>query len=76
MNRRDFLKVLPVIPLAAAVPLVAGEREFTAGKYVVRVSDQYTPKNFAQIGNAVQEWVDSKEQKVLLVPDGVEILRA
>ena len=78
MNRRSFLKFLPVLPLAAAaMPLKNDQEQELVGKYVVRYPEDFSPEVICRLREAVYKWQkDIDTGAVIALPEGVELFRA
>ena len=73
MNRRNFLKAAPVIPIAAAIAInpLTGDTEVRGGMWLATVSQEcMTPSDICQLHEML---VKADNPKAMVVPEGVKI---
>ncbi len=74
MNRRDFIKVAPVIPIAAAIAInpLTGDTEVRGGMWLATVDqDLCFTQDFVHQLHEMLEKADNP--KAMVVPEGVKI---
>ncbi len=75
MNRRDFLKSLPALPLLAAAPaLKEDETEIRADKLVARIPSNWSPRKMQQAVDALTKF-ESGEIRTLVFTDDATLYR-
>ncbi len=74
MNRRDFIKVAPVIPIAAAIAInpITGDTEVRGGMWLATVSQDlnFTPDSMQKLHEILEK---ADNPKAMVVPEGIDI---